>query len=254
MKKTPHRWSPWMFFGLFLIVLFVYGLCQSIRTQRYLHLGDQLAQAAIPFERTMVNPSLRILMVGDSTGLGVGASRPEATMAGLVGAKYPEAEVINQSVSGSTTHDVLLQLQKVSGSYDVILIHVGINDIVQFKPYDALTADVRDLLDLALSKGKNVLLTTGGNVGDALSYTPIVRLIYTWRSLAVREIFLQQVAASTGEIRYTDLYREPAQDPFVQNPQKYFSADLFHPSDAGYQVWFNVMSAELDQFHLSEGN
>ena len=38
---------------------------------------------------------------------------------------------------------------------------------------------------------------------------------------------------------YIDLYNGP--DPFSRDPKKYYGADSFHPSQYGYEVWFDQM-------------
>ena len=50
-------------------------------------------------------------------------------------------------------------------------------------------------------------------------------------------------AAATGAA-YVDLYRERADDPFAQDPQRLIAADHLHPSDAGYAVWFDEIERQ----------
>lgn len=223
---------------------------QVLRTGRLVRIGEKIAAASVPFSRTINQATLHILVVGDSSGSGIGATHPALSLAGLVGEKYKDADVVNVAVTGAKTRDAVSQLQAMPGSFDLIVILVGGNDIVYFTPYHQLSKDLGTALMIACEKGKHVLLSPTGNVGDVLLFPAPVRWILARRSRAIRQLFTEQVAAAAGDVRYADLYREGAADPFFVDPKKYFAADLFHPSDAGYADWFSVVSLQLDHFRL----
>ncbi len=233
-----------------LVCFVVYILAQYARSKWYVRVGERLAAQAIPFSQQRSHPSFRILVAGDSTGVGTGASSPSASLAGLVGARYPSAEVVNVAVNGSRTADVVRQLEAASSGFDLVMLHVGGNDTVRFTDLVQLELDVQKLLTLAIRKGRYVLVTSTGNVGTAPLFPLTVRYLLQGRTHKTREIFLRCIAAQTQNVRYTDLYRDAKHDPFAQDPSIYYAADLFHPSDAGYRDWFACMSKELDQFSL----
>ncbi|MEK7105659.1 MAG: GDSL-type esterase/lipase family protein [Patescibacteria group bacterium] len=235
---------------LIVAALIVYIVVQVLRTQHYIKIGEALAATTVPFSRATESPSMRILIVGDSTAVGVGTSGPSTSIAGLVGTRYPKAEITNFGVSGAKVKDLIKQLETVEGTYDLVMVHIGGNDIVRFTPLDELKIDIRTALDLAASHGKHVLVTTTGNIATVRLFPAPTRWIFRPRTLKVREIFMSAAAATNGDARYTDLFRERAQDPYATNPQKYYAADMFHPSDAGYADWFTLISKELDQFSL----
>ncbi len=235
-----------LLFGVLAIII----LWQFVSSRHYIQIGKGLAAHTVAFSRHLDHPKFRILFVGDSSAVGVGTSSPEHSIAGLTGKLYPEAEIVNVSVSGSKAHDVIAQLKNVTEQYNLIMVHVGGNDVVRFTPYKQLTTDVQEVLELAVSKGKHVLVTSTGNVGTAKLLPAFSRPLYTWRSRGVRAVLKHQVAASKGNVRYTDLFREQAKDPFALEPEKYYAADMFHPSDAGYEEWFVLITKELANFHL----
>jgi hypothetical protein len=51
-----------------------------------------------------------------------------------------------------------------------------------------------------------------------------------------------QASARNGAT-YVNLFRERAQDPFVQQPQLN-AADGLHPSDAGYRQWWSELETQ----------
>ncbi len=250
LQDRPRVNSMLIFTVILLFVLGGVAIWQFVLTRHFINIGEKLAAKATAFSRKSENAKLHILFVGDSSGVGTGTSSPLTSIAGLVGKRYPEAEILNMSINGARTKDVISQLKNTAGKYDLIMIHVGGNDNVRFTNYDQLAKDIRQALDLALSKSNQVLLTTTGNVGTAKLLPASSRWIFEQRSRRIRTIFMQQVAASQGNIRYTDLFRERSDDPFARDPQKYYAADMFHPSDAGYLDWFTLMEKELNNFSL----
>ena len=51
--------------------------------------------------------ALRVLVLGDSTGVGIGANRPEESIAGLLAQDFPAADIVNVSRSGARVADAL---------------------------------------------------------------------------------------------------------------------------------------------------
>ncbi len=241
---------------MFLLIVFLFLVAciafQAYRTYGHIRVARVLVAEAVPFEHGGSEGGKRILMVGDSTGAGVGAGAPEESLAGLVGKKYLGASIVNRSVSGARLLDVIEQLKKNDPKFfDLILVHVGGNDITHFTSHEEFRARLKSVLNLAQGKGTNVLVTSTGNMGTAPLLPPLSRPIFTHRTRKAREIFLAEIThAGNPNVRYTDLFRERDQDPFALQPKVYYAADSFHPSDAGYRDWFHLMSNELDAFAL----
>ena len=59
--------------------------CAVWRVQR----SAELARASEPFQSNPDNPAVRVLIVGDSTAVGTGASSGRESLAGLVARQYP---------------------------------------------------------------------------------------------------------------------------------------------------------------------
>jgi lysophospholipase L1-like esterase len=237
-----------IFTALLVVLIITYALQQYYRIRRLIKIGEDLVAATKPYRRTLASPKLRILVAGDSTGYGVGASTDTASLAGLVGAKYPEADIVNVSVSGARLAGLSAQLHlQPDRAFDLVLLHIGGNDVVYRTHYQDIKNRVTENLVLAQSKGKKVLLTSTGNVGAVRLLPWVSRWYFEIRSRRVRQIFKTAVAnLNSSDVRYTDLFRERHVDPYVKNPDMHFASDQFHPSDTGYADWFALMDVELD--------
>ena len=88
-----------------------------------------------------------------------------------------------------------------------------------------------------------------GNVGNAPFFLPPASWLMAWRSRRLQA--MAGAAATQHGALHVNLFRETADDPFVQQPHMN-AADGLHPADAGYRVWFDelVAQAGLSQ-HLS---
>ena len=227
-------------FALFgvAIILVIIVIYDYINTRRLIKIGVMQTAETLGFERAIETPKLRLLIIGDSSGVGVGATDPNQSIAGRIASDFPEAEITNLAVSGSKVQDALEQLDQLTteDQYDLIVLQIGGNDIVRFTKLADLERDLATLLELAKQHSDKVVQLTSGNVGTSQLLPFGTRWLFTIRTKQVRRIFLR-VNAQAGS-NYVDLYRIRAIDPYVADPVKYYSADFFHPSGAGYGVWY----------------
>ena len=177
------------------------------------------------------------VVLGDSTGQGLGAFSPEGgyvgqTLAGLrLGTGLPW-RVLNLSVSGALIRDVLHgQLPRLPTAADLVTCGIGANDIL-YTPPAKLLRDLRALL-AAIPDDTVVLdlpLPTGiwGILGRiSVPYvTRINRTIHESalaRGLPVAEISAHFLPPWAGK----------------------FASDSFHPSQAGYRDWTRALLAAI---------
>ncbi|MEZ5701210.1 MAG: hypothetical protein R3E42_03420 [Burkholderiaceae bacterium] len=80
-----------------------------------------LARASILPQVAPEHPALRMLMVGDSTAVGTGASSSQASLAGLLAADYPGLIIQNRARDGARFDGVVEQLEG-GGQFDFVLI------------------------------------------------------------------------------------------------------------------------------------
>jgi len=205
--------------------------------------GTQIAEASRPFE--LINPGAkqRILIVGDSTGVGTGAARPEESVAGRIAAEFPGVEIVNLSRNGEKLQDVLAQLDSVGeAGIEIVLVQAGGNDILGFTNLDELKYTIRQVLTKARQKGANTLFISTGNVGLAPAFFPPISWIYTARTRKARAIFMD-VSRELG-IQYVDSFREKGAELFLGDPDRYYTPDYLHPSSEGYRVWYEELKKQ----------
>src|SRR4029079_15206967 len=98
----------------------------------HIHRGQQVAQMTKKYQRELPTGP-RILLAGDSVVFGVGASRPESSISGLLGQDFPNASIMNIGVSGAETDGLVQQLQSVQAQhFAAAIIIIGANDVVHF--------------------------------------------------------------------------------------------------------------------------
>ena len=192
-----------------------------------------LARKSTPFQQSPADPALSLLIVGDSTGVGTGASAPEASLAGLLGRTHPRLRIDNRARDGATFADVVRQLDGTQ-RYDLVLIQAGGNDVIRMRSDDDVRADIDRATALARERSDRVVLMPAGNVGNAPFFFAPVSQLMTSRARRLHA-FVRESATRHGAV-VVNLFKEKAEDPFAQTPELN-AVDGLHPGDAGYRVW-----------------
>ena len=205
-------------------------------------IGDRLADAAVVFERRAEAHVATVLVIGDSTGVGTGAARPEDSIAGQLAAQFPDVGIVNRARNGARTRDAIQQLVDAGAArYDLVLVHVGGNDVLRRTPLRALTPQVDALVLRARRLSDHVVVTTTPNVGLVPAFAPPVSWWLTRRSRAVCALF--EAAARRHGAHYVNFYHPRATDPFSREPQRFFAEDLLHPSTDCYRYVYRDLVA-----------
>lgn len=180
----------------------------------------------------------RVLIVGDSTAFGTGASRVEETLAGRFAHDFPDVEVINYAVNGSRTKDVMSQLKRADGKrFNLVLISTGGNDVWRFTNLRKVRKDLCKALTCAqeISNGKTILLIYN-YVALAPAFPFFLRSAIVRRGEIIDTMFLD-VAQRFG-IEAVEVFSREQRFSFARNSYKYFAADGIHPNSEGYRVWY----------------
>lgn len=225
------------------IAVLVLGGCAATR----IGAAAELARESEPFQYAPPNATLRLLIVGDSTGVGTGASAPQNSLAGLLAQAYPRLRIDNRARDGATFEGVVQQLLADDARYDVVLIQAGGNDVIRLRGDDAVRADIDRAVELAAARAGRVLVMPAGNVGNAPFFFPPLSSLMTARAERLHG-FIQAAVQRHGAV-YINLFQAPENDPFVQQPGLH-ARDGLHPSDAGYKVWFDELSRQADLARL----
>ncbi|UXH76034.1 SGNH/GDSL hydrolase family protein [Roseateles amylovorans] len=201
----------------------------------------ELARQSEPLQVRPPAPVLRLLVVGDSTAVGTGASTPQASLAGLLAARFPGLMIENRAKDGATFADVARQLAAPAPqgtSFDMVLVNAGGNDVIRLRNLDTVAQDIDRVAQLARQTAPFVVLMPAGNVGNAPFFFPPVSW---WMTQRARRLHAAVAASAErhGAV-YVRLFEERDNDPFAQQ-RALNASDGLHPSDAGYRVWLQQL-------------
>lgn len=232
-----------LLFSLLIAILF--SLTYFIlSTHQKLSISKKLIEKGIPFSVNTNDRSKTLLVLGDSTAVGVGASTPEESVPGRLAAYRKYTSVENHAVSGATVSDLPSQIQQIQQNhYDTILVQIGANDMTRFHDEEQVAASLKEILLPLKEKSKEIILISAGNLGGARAIPYPLRPLATRVNKKYHKAF--EDMAKVAGINYINLYTDPHSDPFILEPNVYFAADSFHPSSAGYGVWFDIIKKNL---------
>ena len=226
-----------------IILVCLYFVANSVQLGIRIYRGMKLADESSAYEINDRQARKRILIVGDSTGVGTGADDPADSIAGRIAGEFPFVEIINKSADGARASDVLEQLNSLEDSgFDMVLVQFGGNDILRFTDLNILKNAAAEILHTAYEKASNVIFMSTGNVGSSPAFFPPINWMYTKRTRKVKSIFLL-ISREKG-VEYVDLFREKEEDPFLDDPKRYFAVDLLHPGSDGYGLWYKELKSQ----------
>jgi lysophospholipase L1-like esterase len=189
-------------------------------------------------------PALRLVLLGDSSALGVGVDDVADTVGGylsatLSGRGVHRVELSSVGVSGSRSADLATQVARalLGTPPDVAVILVGANDATGLRrPADAaahLAAAVRRLRDA----GAAVVVGTCPDLGAARAFAPPLRQVVGWLGRRIGRA--QARAASAAGAEVVDLAAETG--PVFRADPNTLCHDGYHPSADGYQLWAHAL-------------
>jgi lysophospholipase L1-like esterase len=190
----------------------------------------------------------RILVAGDSTGYGTGASSEYGSIAGRIGGQFKQYAIENISKNGLTLSGLSSRLAELAPSdeFEIIVLQIGGNDVLRKTPIDEVKISLQKVFDTAHLHTQKIVVISSGNVGGAALFSPYgspKSKEYEMQTLKVREAFM--VLAKKNNAHYVDLFVEPKDDVFMQEPKKYLAIDGLHPSSDGYAVWYEKLHPAL---------
>lgn len=239
---------------LFKIFLILYCGIQYRATHRLIRIGVTQVSTAQPYEQSPKNHTHTVLVMGSSLAVGVGADQPSRSVAGYLGAEFPKAKIKNRAVSGLRLAGLVGELQKLPTDthVDLMLIQIGGNDILKRTPLTQVKTDLQKVLALAAPMAEQIIIFHGGNIGTSRLLPWPTRWFFRRRTLAVRAIYKSTI--TDPKFRYVDMFRPHTEDPYFQNPSKYYSPDFFHPSGDGYKDWYELVKQQASPFSISKRN
>lgn len=213
---------------------------QAARVRRAL---DHARRARVqPFHRPLPQARAQVLVLGDSTGVGLGADGPGDTVAGQLAARWPDVAVHNLSCIGHRMADVQALADDLAARrvrVDLVLLHVGGNDVLRARDVPALQHEAQALLRSLRRVAPDVVWLGPADVGVA----PLFRWPWRWwLSRRARQAAAAFERACAREGACFIGFHEPAHSRrFAREPQHWFAADGVHPSSAAYRYCFAWM-------------
>lgn len=225
---------------------------QALRVRRARREADA-AKPRRPYQYRALRAQRRVLIVGDSTGVGIGADCATQSIAGLLAAEYPGAEVVNLSVSGSTLDDVPAQLRRLATSpgaprFDVVLLHVGGNDILHTQNLTAMQQAAEALMPQLHRLAQRVIWIGPGDVGLA----PLFRPPFSWwiSRRCAQACAMFERTARAHDVEFVGFHGEQHRDILARDRHLFFAQDGFHPNAHGYRYCYGWLSRSSAMKHL----
>lgn len=179
------------------------------------------------------NASYTFAILGDSTALGVGASKPENSFIGIIRdritmEKTIPIKIVNLAENNATFEDIdEKQLPKLKDERpNIVLIVAGRSNV------DKKRLDEDALLDM-LSK-----------LPSAVSYITEIPISYDSDKNKIAQVYNQIIseeAEKTG-VEVIPLYKETLK---YQYDLSYYDWDFIHPNDHGQRIWAEIIAAKI---------
>lgn len=213
-----------------------------------------LAESFAPGGNAAGRPSLSVVWLGDSTAVGVGASGPAHSVSSEVGravaaSRGVTVEVRVLAVSGAVIADVVNQQVPRLGKLrpDIVVISVGTNDTTRLTSVAAFRREYRRTLEALGRAGvpaSRVVLVGVPDMGAPTRIDQPLRALSGLRGERL-DWEVHWVAREKGA-HYVDLFAGTSRQ-FREDPAGYFAADQFHPGDAGYALWAEVITPIVNE-------
>lgn len=203
---------------------------------------DSPAAKPSPAMPTTITGPVRYVALGDSTGAGIGARN-----GGYVARIFRNIETVrrgstltNLCVSGATSADVLnRQLERgIAADPNLVTLGIGINDIGHGLELEEFADNYLAILK-RLKEGTRATIVVSNlpDISSAPRIPPTLRSEYQQRIILFNRK-LEEIANHQGVVVF-DVFGI-TNEQLAQHPE-YFSADGFHPSDPGYELWAEQM-------------
>ena len=190
-------------------------------------------------------PALRLVLLGDSTALGVGVDQVSDTVGGQLAALLVDGpqgrrvELSSVAIAGARSADLEIQVARalVGVHPDIAVILVGSNDAIRLAvPAEAaahLAAAVRRLR----RAGVAVVVGTCPDLGAVRAFAPPLRQLLGWHGRRLGRAQIDAVRAAGG----TPVDLADRAGPVFRADAGTLCHDGFHPSADGYRVWAHAL-------------
>ena len=230
------------------ILAFAGALAQTAYVWRGIQRARAFAAEGRRYQRRIASPVLRILILGDSTGVGIGATSPDESIAGLLAAEFPQADIVNVSQSGARVAHVTRQAQRcvrLGWHFDLALLHVGGNDVLRATPIDRLVVSSQHLMTELAGLADRTVWLGPLNIGLAPLFPPPYSWLMAARSLAAARLFA--ACAQAHGAAFIDFCAADHSEHFTRERRASFAFDGLHPSSSAYRYGYAALRTALQR-------
>jgi len=191
----------------------------------------------------------KLLVIGESTVAGVGASTHEKALAGQfarrlsdhLGCPVEWSVVGKNGVTARQTIDELLPAMP-NERFDYILVGVGGNDVLKLSSPEKWRRDMTELLDILRARNPAAVIFISNC--PMIGFSPVmpqpIKAIL-WKLSRMHDANIREFISAMDRVFY---YPQPA-----QIGREGFFADGIHPSEQGYADWAEAMVRHFAENH-----
>jgi lysophospholipase L1-like esterase len=189
--------------------------------------------------------TIRLVLLGDSTALGVGVERVTDTVGGQLATLLADSpggrrvELSSVAVSGARSADLGTQVARalLGARPDVAVILVGGNDAMHFTRPSEAAEDLASAVRRLRALGVGVVAGTTPDLGATRAFARPLRQLVNWqgRRLARAQIAAVRSAGGTP----VDLAAQTG--AVFRADTGTYCHDGYHPSADGYRVWAHAL-------------
>ncbi len=222
-----------MAFVLILGLVALWFAYTAYRLHEARALAADIVATTVPFTLHNSGHKETMLVLGDSTAYGVGASSAAESTAGRLSSAL-HLNVDNVSVSGAKVEGLRDQLLRAPGNkYQLALVQIGANDVIYFSSLTQSAETLDIFLTSLSSRASRIVFLTSGDIGKAPLWPTPLNYLYSARTREWRRLLMPIL--QKHNVIFVDLYA--LGDPFLADVSKYYAHDGLHLSGDGYAVW-----------------
>ncbi len=201
-----------------------------------------------PGESTARGTSLRLAVLGDSGAAGLGADEPENTPGAVIARELAAAAgrpvlLTNTAVVGAQSKDLAAQVDRILAVRpNVAVIMVGANDLTHHVRPQHSVRLLGDAVERLRAAGCEVVVGTCPDLGTV---KPLAVPLRQYARRMSRELAAAQRIATLEHGGRPVMLGEELGELFDSDPERFFSADRFHPSAAGYTACAHALLPEV---------
>ena len=198
----------------------------------------RLPDAALPWAGAVDGPDpLRLLVLGDSTATGVGATTQAEALPGRLAEEFLARFGRGTSWTalgrnGATARDVITDhlVEASSAPFDVVFLTIGANDALGLRSRTAFSRDVRRIVDALRNRNSDALILV--SLMPRFDRFASLRNPVRW-NLALHASSLD-AGARASVAGMENVFAIPKPPPYTET---FWATDGFHPGPDGYREW-----------------